>query len=166
MRIPPYYRLPSWQRFFAGMAIGGIISWFIFLYIFGEWQERYSKEIRLQKDAIYELEKDKHIWQEEFKKLNKENQKKLTVQDINIKIVNSDKYKLDSFSVFQVEDSIKEDISMMRAKDIDTVYKSSELIKKIIENKTHRVNEKRYRVEVKEMVIYTTVSIELNIMLD
>lgn len=166
MRIPPYYRLPSWQRFFAGMAIGGVISWFIFLFIFGEWQEKYSKEIQLQKDEIAELKKDKKIWQEDFKKLNKENQKKLTVQDITIKIVNSDKYKLDSFSVFQLEDEIKEDISMMRAKDIDTVYKSSELIKKIIENKTHEVNEKRYRVEVKEMVIYTTVSIELTLMLD
>ncbi|MDV2888249.1 sporulation protein, partial [Alkalihalophilus pseudofirmus] len=48
MRIPPYYRRPSWQRFFAGMAIGGAISWCIFLYIFGVWQEENAKLIRKQ----------------------------------------------------------------------------------------------------------------------
>ncbi len=166
MRIPPYYRKPSWQRFLAGAAIGGMISWFIFLYIFGEWQEKYSKLIQKQEEDIARLTNDKKIWQEEFKELNKKNQEQLTVQEIKIKIKNSDKYKMDSFSVFEIEDQLKEDISMMIAKDIDTVYKSRELIKKIIENKVFKVNEKRYRVDVKEMVIYTTLSIHLDIKLD
>lgn len=59
MRIPPYYRNSHWQRFFAGMAIGGIISWFIFLYIFGEWQEKYSMEISKQEETIRDLTKEK-----------------------------------------------------------------------------------------------------------
>jgi len=166
MRIPPYYRKPSWQRFLAGAAIGGIISWFIFLFIFGEWQEKYSKLINEQKKVIDKLEDDKKIWQEDFKELNTKNQEQLTIQDIKIKIKNSEKYKMDSFSVFEIENQLIEDINMMKAKDIDTVYKSRELIKKIIENKVFKVNEKRYRVEVKEMVIYTTLSIQLEIRLD
>ncbi|MBY0124070.1 sporulation membrane protein YtrI [Bacillus sp. S/N-304-OC-R1] len=166
MRIPPYYRNPVWQRFFAGMAIGGMISWFIFLYIFGEWHEKYSKEIKTQKEEIADLKNDIKIWQEDFKELNKQNRQLLTVQDIKVKILNSDKYKLDSFSVFEIEDELKEDIKLMKAKDIETVYKSSDLIKKMIENKVFRINEKRYRVEVKQMVIYTTLSIKVNIMLD
>lgn len=166
MRIPPYYHRPEWQRFLAGMAIGGIISWFIFLYIFGEWQEKYSKQIKKQKEDIADLENDKKIWQEEFKLLNKMNQQKLTVQEINIKIKNSDKYKLDLFSVYELEDDLNEDIKTMKAKDLETVYKSRDLIKKIIENKVLKVNEKRFRAEVKEMVIYTTLSIQVEIMLD
>lgn len=166
MRIPPYYRQPNWQRFLAGMAIGGIISWFIFLYIFGEWQERFSREIKQKEEEISSLKDDKKIWQEEFIEHNKKNQEQLTVQEMKIKIKNSEKYKLDSFSVFEIEEEIKEDINMMMAKDIETVYKSSELIKKIIENKVFKVNEKRYRVEVKEIVIYTTLSIHLDIKLD
>ena len=57
MRIPPYYRKPTWQHFFAGMAIGGVISWFIFLYIFGVWQEDYSKQIKTQQSADHGLKK-------------------------------------------------------------------------------------------------------------
>ncbi|MBP2241389.1 hypothetical protein J2Z40_001952 [Cytobacillus eiseniae] len=166
MRIPPYYRQPVWQRFIAGLAIGGMISWFVFLYIFGEWQERYSKQIAKQEEDIADLQKDIVIWQEEFKELNKKNRELLTIQDIKIKISNSEKYKLDSFSVFEIEDEIKEDIGNMKAKDIDTVYKSKELIKKIIRNKVIKVNEKRYRLEVRDMVIYTTLEIHLEILLD
>ncbi|MFE8696996.1 sporulation membrane protein YtrI [Cytobacillus sp. FJAT-53684] len=166
MRIPPYYRQPIWQRFLAGIAIGGMISWFVFLYIFGEWQEKYSKQIKSQADEISDLRKEKEIWQEEFKELNKKNRELLTVQDIKVKIENGDKYKLDLYSVYEVEEQIKEDISNMIAKDIDTVYKSRGLIKKVIENKTIKVNEKRYRLKVINTVIYTTLSIHLDIMLD
>lgn len=166
MRIPPHYRQPVWQRFLAGVAIGGMISWFIFLFIFGEWQERYSKEIKDHEDKIAELNKEKEIWQEEFKALNKKNRELLTIQEIKVKIGNGNKYKLDLYSIFEIEDQIKEDLLNMKAKDIDTVYKSRELIERIIENKTIKVNEKRYKVEVKQMVIYTTLFIQLEIMLD
>ena len=159
MRIPPYYQKPPWQVFFAGVLIGGVISWFIFLYIYGEWQEEYSKKITKQQTTISKLENEKLIWQEEFKKINKENREKITVQSIYIKIKNKDKYDLDQFSVFQMEDEIKKDVGMMIAKDLDTAYNSRELIKKIIENKVLPVIEKRFKVKITEMTIYTTLSI-------
>jgi hypothetical protein len=165
MRIPPYYQKPSWQVFLAGVLIGGVISWFIFLYIYGEWQEEYSKKITKQQTTISKLENEKLIWQEEFNKLNKVNQEKMTVQSIYIKIKNKDKYDLDRLSVFQMEDEIKKDIGIMIAKDLDTVYNSRELIKKIIENKVMPMNEKRFKVKITEMTIFTTISIEVELMI-
>ncbi len=163
MRIPPLYRKPSWQRFFAGAAIGGSISWCIFLFIFGTWQEKHTMLIREQKETIADLKNDIKIWQEEYKAMNKRNIEQLTVQTISVKITNWEKYNLDSFSTFQVEDSVKEDIGMMTAKDLETVYKGKDLIKKIIENKIVKLNGKSYKLEVKEMIIYTTLSIQLEI---
>lgn len=166
MRIPSLYRQPSWQRFLAGAAIGGVISWCIFLYIFGFWQDKHTKIIHKQQEDIADLKKDISIWQEEYKAANKRNIEQLTVQKIDVKITNWEKYKLDSFSAFQIEDSVKEDIGIVLAKDLETVYKGKELIKKIIENKTVKVNDKRYKLEVKEMIIYTTISIKLEIKLE
>ncbi|MCL6570156.1 MAG: sporulation protein [Bacillus sp. (in: Bacteria)] len=163
MRIPPYYRKPSWQRFFAGMAIGGAISWCIFLYIYGVWQEKQTELLRKQQQAIVDLKAEKQIWQEEYKEINKRNIEQLTVQKINIKITNWEKYSLDSLSVLETEDSVKDDINMMLAKDLETVYKSKELLEKIIENKPIKINDKRYKLIVKEMIIYTNISIELEI---
>ncbi|MBB6445697.1 sporulation membrane protein YtrI [Bacillus benzoevorans] len=165
MRVPPYYQKPTWQQFSAGVLIGACVSWFIFLYIYGEWQEEYSKEITKQQTTIHKLENEKMIWQEEFKNLNKENLHKLTVQSIYIKIKNKDKYDLDQLSIFQMEDGIKKDIGMMIAKDLDTAYNSRELIKKIIENKVLPVNDKRYKCKITEMTIYTTLSIEIELMI-
>ncbi|MFZ7945742.1 sporulation membrane protein YtrI [Neobacillus sp. 19] len=163
MRIPPLYRRPSWQRFFSGMAIGGAISWCIFLYIYGVWQEKNSELIRKQQEDIVDLNNEKKIWQEEYKELNKRNIEQLTVQKFTIKIINADKYKLDLLSVLETENSVRDDISMMLAKDLDTVYKSRDLLKKTIENKPVEINKKRYKLKIKEMVIYTNVTIQLEI---
>jgi hypothetical protein len=163
MRIPPYYRQAGWQRFLAGMAIGGFISWIIFIYIFGSWQEIQSKEIQQQKDEIEDLKKALKIWQEDFNKLNEKNQEQLTVQNIKVKITNFEKYKLDMLSVTEIEEEIKEDIDMVMAKDLETVYKNRDLIKKVIENKVFEVNDKRYKLQVKEMIVYTTLQIQLQI---
>lgn len=163
MRIPPYYRRPSWQRFFAGAAVGGAISWCIFLYIYGVWQEENTELLRIQQQKIIDLNEEKKIWQEEYKEMNKRNIEQLTVQKINVKIMNWEKYKLDLLSVSETEDSVKDDISMMLAKDLDTVYKSKDLLKKIIENKPIKINDKRYKLKVKEMVIYTNLTIQLDI---
>jgi len=166
MRIPPLYRRPSWQRFFAGMAIGGAISWCIFLYIYGVWQEENTELIQKQQENIVDLNNEKKIWQEEYKELNKRNIEQLTVQKINIKIINAEKYKLDPLSVLETENSVRDDISIMLAKDLETVYKSKDLIKKVIENKPVKINKKRYTLKVKEMVIYTNVTIQLEIQFD
>ncbi|MCM3767205.1 sporulation membrane protein YtrI [Neobacillus niacini] len=166
MRIPPYYRKPSWQRFFSGMAIGGAISWCIFLYIFGVWQEENSKLIQTQREEISELKDEIKIWQEDYANLNQENLEKITVQKINIKITNSEKYRLDDFSVFQAEEAVRDDIKTVLAKDLETVAKSKDMLKKIIENKPITLNDKRYKFKVKEMVIYTTLTIQLELQFD
>ena len=163
MRIPPLYRKPSWQRFFAGMAVGGVISWCIFLYIYGVWQEENTELIRKQAQDIVDLNEEKRIWQEEYKEINKRKIEQLTVQKINVRITNWEKYKLDSLSVLETEDAVRDDISLMIAKDIETVYKSKDLLKKIIENKPIKINDKRYKLKVKEMVFYTNLSIQLEI---
>lgn len=168
MRIPTWQIWKRWRRFFTGMAVGGIISWGIFVFIFGVWQEEQTKLIQKQEEAIKDYKSDKLIWQAEFQALNKKNQEKMTIQDIKVKMIlkSVEKYKLDLFSVFQVEESVKEDLNIMVAKDLETVYKSRDLLKKVIENKVVKINGKRYRLEVKEVYIYTTLNIQLDIHLD
>jgi hypothetical protein len=167
MKIPPIHLWKQWRRFFTGMAIGGAISWSIFVFIYGTWQEKQTKLLREQGETIKMLESDKKIWQEEFAALNKKNQEKMTVQGIKIKInpKSAGKYNLDIYSVYEVEESVKDDLNIMIAKDLETVFKSRDLLKRVIENKVVKINSKRYRLEVKEIYIYTTLNIQLNILL-
>lgn len=165
MRIPPYNRSVNWQRFFSGVFIGAIISWLIFIYMFGELQEKQTKTIKKQQEFIADLEKEKQIWQEDFKKLNEKNKQLLTVNEIQVKIINADQYHIDPLSAFEIEKVVKEDIRMVLAKDVELIFNSREFIRKAIENKYVEINDKRYRLAIKEMVIYTTLIIHIQIKL-
>jgi hypothetical protein len=90
----------------------------------------------------------------------------MTVQSVYIKITNKEKYHLDQFSVYEMEEKIREDVSIMIAKDIESVYKSSQVIERMIENKTIKMTDKRYKLKVKKISIYTTLSIELEVVID
>lgn len=166
MRIPPYYRKPSWQRFFSGMTVGAMLSWVLFLYFNGEMIEKNAKVIREQKVKIEDLENDIKIWQDDYAELNKKNEEKLTVQEVKVKITNDKKYKLDALSIYEIEEQTKSDLNILLAKDLDSVFKSRELVNKLIENKSFRVGDKRYKLKIKSMVIYTSVSIQVELMLD
>ncbi|KHF28836.1 Sporulation membrane protein YtrI [Anoxybacillus sp. BCO1] len=66
MRVPPYARDPGWQRFFAGAAIGAIISWIVFLQIFGILQEKQVRQLNVQREIIAQLKHDLNIWQQDY----------------------------------------------------------------------------------------------------
>ncbi|PMC37051.1 sporulation protein [Bacillus sp. UMB0899] len=163
MRIPPHYQQPTWQRFFAGTAIGAIISWGVFLFIFGVIQEKHSTIINEQKQTIQELENDKKIYQEEYTKLNKEAQKKLTIQEIKIHLTNGDRYLFKEFRIKNIENIIKEDLNDLIAKDIESVSSSQLLIERTIENRRLEYDGKKYKLEMTKLLLHTTLYIEIEI---
>lgn len=160
MRIPPYYKQPAWQRFLAGTAVGGCISWLIFLFMFGTLQERNSALIEKQAVQIKELRGYIQIWQEDYQKLNKKNEEMLTIQKIDVKIMGFERYRItDRQSIFEAEEAVKEDLKSLITKDLAVAYKNKEIIKKTVENKSFEINGKTYRLEVKELYFYTTVAL-------
>ncbi|MDQ0224612.1 sporulation protein [Bacillus sp. 7586-K] len=165
MRIPPYYQQPSWQRFFSGVAIGAIISWIVFLFIYGVLQEKHRTIIDKQKVTIQDLEKDKELYQEEYSKINKEAQKKITVQAINVHLVNGEKYLFKDFRIKKIEDDVKDNLADLIAKDMESVYANYKLIENIVENKTHKVDGKDYKLKMTKFMLYTTIYIEVEISL-
>ncbi|MBS4208779.1 sporulation membrane protein YtrI [Bacillus sp. FJAT-50079] len=166
MRIPPLYHKPGWQRFLAGAAVGGCISWLIFLYMFGSIQEKSSFIINKQANDIKELQEDINIWKKEYDERNKENADLLTIQQIEVKLVRYEKYNItDKQSIIEIEEAIKEDLKSLIAKDISSVFKNKEIVKKTIENKIVNVNSKKYQIVVSEIYFYTTLSIEVEIKL-
>lgn len=165
MRIPPHYQQPSWQRFFAGVAIGAIISWGVFLFIFGVVQEKQSTEIEEQRTKINELVKKGEIYQQEYTKLNKEAQKKLTVQELNIDLTNGDKYHLKEFRIKNIEDKVKSKLAdIVIAKDIESINSNHLLIERMIENLSIELEDgNKYKLNMTKFMLHTTLSIEIEI---
>ncbi|MEL3972603.1 sporulation membrane protein YtrI [Rossellomorea oryzaecorticis] len=163
MRIPPFYRLPSWQRFFAGMVVGGVISWMIFIYMFGVMHENQTKLIEEQKNEISKYKNTLSYLQEEYKQLNEENEEQLTIQEVKIKIQNPTKTKIELLSIHETEDRLSEDLRSLINKDLESAYGTRDLIKKIIENKTVELNDKSFTFKVREIYFWTTTQITLEL---
>lgn len=163
MRIPPHYQQPTWQRFFAGAAIGAIISWGVFLFVYGVNQEKHSTIINEQKQIIQELKNDTKIYQEEYTKLNKKAQEKLTIQEIKVHLTNGDRYLFKDFRVKSIENKVKEDLNDLIAKDIESISSSHLLIERTIENRIFPFEGKKYKLEMTKLLLHTTLYIEVEI---
>ncbi|PLS16976.1 sporulation protein [Bacillus sp. M6-12] len=165
MRIPPLYRLPGWQRFLAGAALGGLVSWLIFFYMFGILQEKQISMIMTQETEIEDLRKTIEILKEEADDLNELAESKMVIEDIQVRLVNSRIFDEAQrrLSTAQVQDMIRDDLQTQLTKDVESVYKVKDLLKKSIENKTIEMNKKRYQAEVTEIFFYSTLSIEVKL---
>ena len=163
MRIPPLYQKPTWQRFFVGVVIGSLISWFVFLYMYGVLQEKQINKIHKQNSIIHEMSNKIGIWEKDYNRLNEEVEKKLLIEDVKVVVLNGKQYHLELLSVAEAEELIEDDLTSLIAKEVETVYTSKNLLKKSIENKIIEINKKRYRLEVVEIFFYTTMNIEVKL---
>ncbi|MCY7782103.1 MULTISPECIES: sporulation membrane protein YtrI [unclassified Bacillus (in: firmicutes)] len=163
MRVPQHYKKPGWQRFFAGMMCGAVISWFFFLFTYGTFQEEQVSLIEKQKEHVKDLNNQISIYQEDLHKLNEDNKRKLLIQSVSVKLVNGEKYKISQPDKTKFEEHVKDNISEVITKDIESVYQTKDLLKLTIENKVYMINEKKYKATVKELIIYTRLTVELEI---
>ena len=62
-----------------------------------------------------------------------------------------------------MEQSIQKDFASLIGKDLESVSKGKELLKRAIINKDIKLNSRHYQLEIKELVIYTNIEIELTI---
>ncbi|SDH32801.1 hypothetical protein SAMN05192534_10453 [Alteribacillus persepolensis] len=163
MRIPPYYRRPGWQRFFAGVAIGSLGGWAFFLFQFGALHEELVIEINKQRIQIEDQQEQIEILRSEEKKLNEENEKKLTIQETAVHFTNENKLRLNELALYELKQQVEDEVKFLQNKNIESAVEGKELIKNAIENKTYQVGDNEYKLHMQEMYIYTTLEIYLRI---
>jgi hypothetical protein len=163
MRIPPYYKKPSWEIFFAGMVCGAIVTWFFFLFTYGTFQQKQVTLIKEQKEHITDLNDQIKIFQDDLHKLNEDNKRKLMIQSVEVNLINGEQYRLSQPDRLAIEEEIKDQISEVITKDIESVYKTKEILKRSIENKRFKANGHDYQAKVEELIIYTRLSVEIRI---
>lgn len=163
MRIPPLHNDKSWQRFFAGFILGMIFGWLFFLYHFGTVHEKLVMEINKQKTTIVSQENTIENLRKDQDEKNEQIQKSLTVQDITINFVNEKDIKLSELMLHEIRSNITAELEDLRNKNIETVRNSKELLIKAVENKGFLVNSKRFRLKIEQLIIDTSLEINVRI---
>ncbi|WNF36043.1 hypothetical protein RJD24_16540 [Bacillaceae bacterium IKA-2] len=159
MRIPPHYKRAGWQRFFAGIIIGMIFGWFFFIYEFGIVQEKLVTEIKKQESTIKDQLDTIEILRSDQDEVNKDNLKKLTVQEVKVYFKNNKDLKLSELSIHELRSAIENELKSVKSKNIETIASSKYLLFQTIENKTFVINNKRYQVTIKELYLFTTLEL-------
>ncbi|WP_413379107.1 sporulation membrane protein YtrI [Alkalihalobacillus sp. 1P02AB] len=166
MRVPPYYRRPGWQRFFAGIAIGAIIGWAFFVNHYGQVYDSMIVKIKTQADEITHLEEDIAQLKNDQVILNEENKNKLTVQDIEISFSNDKQLKLSQLTIHDLKHQAVDQISNLKGDSIETVYQAKDLIYRAIENKTYVIDDRKYHFKIIGESFYTTLHLTIEIKLE
>ncbi|WP_240374620.1 sporulation membrane protein YtrI [Bacillus piscicola] len=165
MRIPPYYRRPGWQRFFAGLVIGSLIGWAFFLFQFGAVHEELVVQINKQRLQIEHQKEQIEVLRSEEKKRNEENEKKLTIQEVKISFTNEKKSRLNELALYELKQQAEEEVQFLKNKNIESVVEGKELIKKAIENKAYKINDNNWKLKIEEMYIYTNLELHIKIIM-
>ncbi len=142
---------------------GAIVSWLFFLFTYGTFQEEQVTLIEKQREHARDLKNQISIYQKDLHKLNEDNKQRLLIQSVDVKLINGEKYRIAQPDKMKFEEQVKDNISEVITKDIESVYKTKELLKRTIENKIYTINEKEFKAEVKELTIYTRLSVEIHI---
>lgn len=163
MRFPPHYRRPNWQRFFAGLAIGILIGWFFFLYQFGSIHQHLTAEIIKKQLMIEEQAETIDILRSNEKKLNEENEQKLTIQQVQVSFLNAKKHYLNELALYELKQQLLKEIKYLEGKNIATIASTKEMLIKTIENKVFTIDERRFQLKTKQLYLYTTFEIYVEI---
>ncbi|SEA49076.1 hypothetical protein SAMN05421743_10579 [Thalassobacillus cyri] len=162
MHIPTYYKRKGWQRFFAGMIVGGIIGYGLLLYVSGSLLEHWVEENIRLRGKLTELESA----YEGLLETQEEKQEQFTIQQIEITFTNDKRLQMDRLTKHQLETLIKAEIEDVIGKDVEEIGKNREFLIKAIENKQYRIDDFTYQVEVIQLIIYRQLSLELSISID
>ncbi|MCT2537173.1 hypothetical protein NC661_02535 [Aquibacillus koreensis] len=166
MHIPPYYKRAGWQRFLAGAFIGAIISFAIFLYMYGQFQERWIEDNLSLRSELNTLQRNYEALEESKNKLDEQSKKEITVEEIEISIENEKQLKLDRLIVHTLEQKILDEINHVIGQSTNSLSENYQLLTAAIENKTLHEDNFSYQAVVKNLFIISqrlVINVELKL---
>jgi len=159
MHIPPFYKKTTWQRFFAGTLIGGIIAYGVLLYMYGAMYEELLAQNRSFQSEITDLQNQNEALIEDREELDEMAEKVLTIDTVEVSIANSEELRLDRLLIHDLEEMVKQEVNHIIGQDLSVIGQSDMLLVSTIENKEYTIDDFNYELDVKLLTIWETVRI-------
>ncbi|GAE92978.1 hypothetical protein JCM21714_2007 [Gracilibacillus boraciitolerans JCM 21714] len=165
MHIPPYYKRPAMQRFLAGVCLGTIVGYILFIYMFGELQEKWIEENLTLRAELQELNQTYETLVKSHKELDEQTKDGLVVNEIEIEFLNLRELKLetDRLMVHKLEEAIRTEANHAIGKKVIDIANSIDLLINTIENKTINIDDFRYHAEVSRIIVNEKVKFSIKL---
>lgn len=155
MHVPSYHKRPGWQRFLIGVFFGGLISYWIVLFMYGTMYERLIKENSELQNALNDANSRIEVLKKDNENLDEKSRQPATIEGIQLQILNAEDLKIDSLLQIELEGLVKEEIKDIIGKDIKSIANSDSLIFSSIENKTYVVDDFTYSFDIERLILVT-----------
>lgn len=159
MHIPPYHKKSSWQRFFFGAFIGGVIAYILLLYMYGAMYESLLEENLELNMMVTDLQSQNDALLSESSKRDAPPM----IQEIEILFVNENSIKSDKLLLSQLQAVIKKEIEHLIGTEVKIVSASEDLLVSAIENKSFKIDNINYRFTVFSLTITEKLRLRLEI---
>ncbi|MGP4062571.1 sporulation membrane protein YtrI [Halobacillus sp. H74] len=163
MHFPHYHKKKEWRRLFAGIVLGAVIGYAVFIYIHGELQEKYTEEHIEMTAKMSELEaKYEGLLNNQEQGTD---QKPLTVTDLAVSYTNAKKLEVDLLTQHQLTTLVKDQLSTIPGKDITVIADQVDLMISTVENKNYVVDDFTYELKVTRLIVSEVITLNLEIKL-
>ncbi|KGP73621.1 sporulation membrane protein YtrI [Pontibacillus yanchengensis] len=167
MHIPPYYKKRNWQRFLAGVFLGGIIAYAVFLFMYGTYVERWIKENMQLREDINDLQDQYSMLREDKNELDEKQKEKIRIHSVEIIFLNEKKllsqHTIDRLTIYKLRELTKDQLPDLVGKSITSLSENVTLLYTSIENKRYKIDDLLYELKVERVVISQELKIGVNI---
>ncbi|SES07488.1 hypothetical protein SAMN04487944_11736 [Gracilibacillus ureilyticus] len=165
MHIPPLYKRPGWQRFLAGSVIGAFIAYFIFVFMYGEMQEKWIEENLALRGELLELKETHNALVENHRLLDEQAKEGIEIKEITIQFTNLETFKIehDRIMIQQLNEAVKQEANQMIGLNLDQISNSTDLLIRAIENKTIIIDDFKFRAKVRKMIVTETLQLSIEL---
>ena len=126
--------------------------------------EQHVDTIREQQAEIEELNEKIALFQKDIEEINEQNEKPLLIHEVKLEFQNLDSIKLNEMEVYELEKQALHYLNqLLLNKHVDTVSKNKELLISSLENKQFTLEKNEYFFKVRQLYLYTTVELFLDI---
>lgn len=161
MHVPPYHKKIGWQRFFVGAFFGAIIAYCILMYMHGIMYERLITEHQELQSVADDLKRQNEVLSKDNQDLDDRYNEKVAIESIELTIINEKQLKLDRLLRHQLEEYIKAEIEHTIGKPLSSIAENDLLLISAIENKTFKVDDFSYQMQVQTLTISKVIRITL-----
>lgn len=161
MHAPPYHKKRTWQRFLAGAVIGAILSYWIFIYMYGTMYEQLLEQKLELESRVTDLENQNAALLEDNENLDERTAEAATVEAVEITITNGEELSLDRLIVHQLEEMLKEELSHLIGEDLSLISGSDRLLVSTIQNKGFSIDQFTYYFTVTKLIMSQTIRLEV-----
>jgi len=150
MHIPPFYKRRHWQVFLLGCIIGSIISYGLFLFMYGKmYQSLYVEHAKISSEL-----QDVTRQNEALKKDNEQLESTdYVIESIHIRFSPNKKLRLNRLQLVTLENMMKEELEEIIGKSVRSIAENDDILIAMLENKRFTIGDDSFQCTTKKLFI-------------